>query len=280
MKPQIIDCEVHLLHPEGCTKQFLEGHDDPVRKAVHEHSDFTSIQKLLGIDALLQSMDKNGIVWSLIMGMPWKEESVLMDNNRYIEACVKKYPDRLKGMYIPFLGDPKRAAKEIENLDKKIFMGVKILPRNQSAHVDEDRLAPIYEAVQKKDMFLMIHTDHIHQTDTGDTPFRLMNFLLKYPKIKVLAPHLGGLICLYASRPKVKEAIKNVHFICSVSATMELASFAAQINPDNLIFGTDFPFNHCHNQHFQIEELSRLGLSKDVQEKILFKNAQKLFGNT
>lgn len=273
----IIDCEVHLLHPEACQKNFIADAKDPVRNAIHDHEDFSVIESKLSVDALIDSMDQNKIQWSIIMAMPWKDKKNLDQNNAYIEKCVRKYPNRLRGMYIPHLENPTQSALEVKSLDKSIFLGVKILPTDQGSKIDDSRLAPIFEEIEKRNLFLMIHTDHIHKTDTGDTPFRLLNFLQKYPNIKTLAPHLGGLLCLYASRPNVKNAIKNVHFITSVSATMELVAFAAQINPNNLIFGTDFPFNHCHDQKTQIDFLSKLNLSSEDQKKILGGTAQRLF---
>lgn len=273
----IIDCEVHLLHPDGTKADYLADRGDTLRPILHEHPDFHLVKDLLSVDALLASMDQNNIQTSVIMGMPWSSESALMENNAYIAECVVNQPDRFKGMMIPPLADPEKAARVVEEMDKDVFIGVKILPRDQKVHVNDPKLEPLFEVVEKLNLPLMIHTDHPHQTDTGDTPFRFLDFLQKHPRIKVLAPHLGGSLCLYAGLPKVRDAIENVLFIVSVSATMELVSYASQLNPDNLIFGTDFPFNHCHNQSFQIQELNRLDISKDVQEKILYKNAMRFF---
>lgn len=277
MNRGIIDCEVHILHPDACTPNFLQGSSDPVRKAIHDHTDYSKVKDKLSLKALMSSMDKNNITTSIIMGMPWKDPAVLADNNQFVEACAREHPSRFRAMYIPHLSNPDKAAQKIMSLDSSIFLGVKMLPRDQGSFVDDEKLAPIFEAVQKRNMFFMVHTNHVIQSSDTDSPFRLLNFLRKYPNIKTLAPHLGGLLCLYALRPAIREAIKNVHFIASVSATMKFVKFAAEINPDNLIFGSDFPFNHCHDHETQLKEIQSLGLSNETQEKILWKTAQNLF---
>ena len=94
--------------------------------------------------------------------------------------------------------------------------------------------------------------------------------------VKVLAPHLGGLLCLYALMPQVRETLKNVIFITSVSATMTFVEFAARVNPDNLIFGSDFPFNHCHCQKTPLESLKCLNLEREVAKKILGDTAKTI----
>lgn len=172
----------------------------------------------------------------------------------------------------------KKAAKEIELLDKDVFVGVKLLPAWQKVCIDDKELQPIFNAVLAKDMYLMVHTDHITQSLNGDTPYRLLRFLLNNPDLKVLAPHMGGLLCLYALRENIRHAVSNTTFITSVSATMEFVKYAAEINPDNIIFGTDFPFNHCHNQSTQINTIQNLKLPNNAVEKILGSKAKKLFG--
>ena len=88
---------------------------------------------------------------------------------------------------------------------------------------------------------------------------------------------MGGLLCLYALVPEIREALKNAYFITSVSSTMEMVNFAAEINSDNLLFGTDFPFNHCHDQSTQIEYMQNTHLSESVKNKIMGKTALSLF---
>ena len=141
----------------------------------------------------------------------------------YIEETVKAYPEKFTGFYIPHLGDVDVAIREIQDLNRSVFKGIKLLPGWQGRAVNDRDLFPMYEAIQEQEMFLMVHTDHLTQSIDGDTPQKFHDMVLNFPELKIVAPHLGGLICLYTHcLPKYRDQLKNVTFIASVSATMEM----------------------------------------------------------
>jgi len=274
----IIDAEVHLMHPASTEPDFAVGTDEPVRKAIHEHLDFESIKQRMTLEALLESIKTNKIRHCHLMGMSWRHKPWNDANNKYIEECVRRYPNLFSGFYIPNLANIGPAVEEVLELDSSVFIGVKLLPGWQGREINDSSLFALLEVVQDRDLFLMVHTDHLIHSVDGDTPQKLFNMLKMFPDLKILAPHMAGLLCLYGILPKYSKLLENVTYITSVSASMEFVKFAAEINSDNIIFGTDFPFNHCHDQSSQITKLRNMGLSEDVQQKILFKNAERLFG--
>lgn len=276
-KTLIIDSEIHIMHPDACLAGFAEGTREPVRLAIHEHPDFSKIKDILSADALEKSMAANNISHGIIMGMSWLDKGILDENNKYIAELVRNSGGKYRGMYIPDPKKPAEAVREIESLDGNLFEGVKLLPAWQGVSIDDESLKPIFDAVQARDMYLMIHTDHATQSLDGDTPFRLLRFLLNNPDIKVLAPHMGGMLCIYALRENIKKAVSKVTFITSVSATMKFVKYAADINPENIIFGTDFPFNHCHNQNSQIADMHGMGLQEKTARDILGEKAYSMF---
>ncbi|MND08968.1 Amidohydrolase [compost metagenome] len=50
------------------------------------------------------------------------------------------------------------------------------------------------------------------------------------------------------------------------------------MNPDNLIFGTDFPFNHCFDQETPLKEMHGLALPDAARRRILGGAAAALLG--
>ena len=274
----IIDAELHLLHPEALSPAFHPGSAEPVTKALYEHSDFPAIQDKLTVEALRASMRRNGVGAGVIMGMPWRDWGIQRDNNRFVEATARASGGRLKALYIPTLDDPQQAAREVEGLDGGVYLGVKLIPSWQGRAIDDEALAPLIRVVEARGMFLMIHTDHPTQSLDGDTPYRLLRFVTANPAVRVLAPHLGGLLCLYALRPGIAKALGNVTFVTSVSATMRMVRFAAEVNPANIVFGSDFPFNHCHDQETVLRELRGLTLPPEVERMILRDTAARLLG--
>jgi len=88
--------------------------------------------------------------------------------------------------------------------------------------------------------------------------------------------HLGGLLCLYGLLPEIQKVLKNVFFISSVSSTMKMVEFAAQVTPGNILFRSDAPFNHCYRQVPPLNALKSLKLDREIKKNILGRNARTL----
>ena len=277
-KIKVVDSEVRVLHPQARDPDFKLASNEPVRRVIYDHPDFGKIVDKLSVEAVIQSMDESDISYGLLSGLAWHCIDTLNENNEYVSECVGSNPNKFRALYIIDTTDPDRAAQEVENLDQSIFVGVEIIPKWQKVRIDDPILQPIFDAVVKKDLFLKVYTAHPHQTLDGDTPFRLLNVLRENRELKVLIPHLGGLIGLYGLLPEIAALLKNAYFITSVSSTMKMVKFAAEVNVDNLLFGTDFPFNHCHDQVSPLKELFQLPIDEDGKSKILGKTAANLFG--
>lgn len=273
----VIDSEVHLLHPDARRSDYVAGSKEPVRRVIHEHREFDIVARLMDEGALLRSMGEHGIDKCVIMGLSWLDSALQRENNAYISDVVRAHPEKFVGFYIPHLVDLDEAAAEVSQLDPNIFVGVKLLPGWQMVHIDDPRLDPLFDAMVARNIPLMVHTDHITQSLNGDTAYRLIQFLMRRPDVKVLAPHLGGLLCLYGLMPGFRRIIDQVLFITSVSATMRMVEFAVRVNPENVAFGTDYPFNHCHNQSDPLAAVHALGLPSETVNAILSQNFVKWF---
>jgi len=279
MKNLIIDTEVHVLQPSVIEGNFADRYpEEPTVKAIHKHAEYSKVINLLPLSSLLDSMNDNKIDLSIIMGMPWRDFGLQKENNNYIEECVTKYPTHFKALYIPNLNCIKTANKEIEALDNSKFIGVKMLPKDQGRNMLDPELFPFYETLVARKFPLMLHVEHITQSAATDSPFYLLQLAIKFPKLKIIAAHMGGLLALYGLMPKYKDVISKIHFITSVSATMEFVEFGVKVNPKNICFGTDFPFNHSHSQKQVLDKIKSLDLDQSTQFDILGGNATNFYG--
>ena len=277
-KVPIVDAEVRVVHPEARTRDFAIHKDELVRRDVYSDAGIEKAIGLWGVDATIRSMDECGIDFALLSGLAWKDRGILRDNNEYVLECLGNHPHRFKGLYTVDPSDPDRSADSIMSLDNDKYIGAEIIPKWQGTHVDAPELQPIIEALESKNLFLKAYTAHPTQTLDGDAPYRTLRLLRRNPRLKTLIPHLGGLLCLYGLYSPVAELIQNAFFITSVSATMKMVEFAATVNPDNLLFGTDFPFNHCFDQATALDAMFELNLEPEVRDRILGRTAIDLFG--
>jgi len=277
MKCAVIDCEVRVVHKAGRNPNYLKNSNEGPIRDIYQDRSIKKAIKLWNVESLIKSMNKNKIRYAVISGLAWVNRGALKANNEYVKYCLDKYENRLLGFYNVPTHNIKKAVSDIINLDKKKYLGVEIIPKWQNININDKKLTPIINIIKKRKMFLKIYTAHPTQTLNGDSPFRTLSFLKKNKNLKVIIPHLGGLLTIYALMPKIKKIIKNVYFITSVSKTMDMVKFSSEINSKNLLFGTDYPFNHCFNQSFPIKKINELKISIDTRKKIFSENALKIF---
>jgi len=74
-----------------------------------------------------------------------------------------------------------------------------------------------------------------------------------------------------------KKYLDNMYFDMAVSASMSMVKIASEIIPENnLLFGTDYPFNSCHSQKIMLDDLFSYNINEHLLEKYLSKNFQVL----
>lgn len=273
----IVDAEVRIVHPEARRLDFAQNTNEPVRRVIYNSPEAVRSHTLWNVEALRESMAESNIEYAILSGLAWNDGAIIRDNNAYVADCLDRYPDEFKGLYTPDPTDPEAAATEIMGLNEQRYIGVELIPKWQNTHINDPKLEPIFDAVRRRNFFMKVYTAHPTQTLDGDAPYRTLQFLKEHSEIKTLIPHLGGLLCLYGLWLPIREALKNAYFITSVSATMKMVEFAAAVNPDNLVFGTDFPFNHCFDQITPLREMATLNIADDIKGKILSGTALSIF---
>lgn len=272
---KVIDTEVRVVHKDAARVGFCEGRSEPVGEVIYDHPDFPIVVDKMSIEAQLHSMEESNIGYAWLSGLSWIDSGLSRENNSYVEEAVRSRPEKFKAFYIPCLTNIGEAVKEIEDLDSDVFMGVEIIPKWQGITLDSELLEPIIKVIQERQLALKSYTCHPIQSLDGDVPFRWIKFLQNHRDLKVVIPHLGGLLCLYGLLPDIKKLLNNTVFITSVSSTMQMVKFAAEVNEENIVFGTDVPFNHCHDQITPIRQFINLNLSGSARENILYRNADR-----
>ena len=259
-----VDGEVHLFPPEWCRAGYRPpAAETAIRRLIYEHPEGGTALSRASVEGLLAEMDAAGVDRAVIMGLPWQDPEMCWRNNAYIAQAVRRYPDRFVGLGVlpsPDLEDPRDGVSRIA--EQYGLRGVKVVPSWHGYRLNDPAFEPAIEQVIDYDMVLMPHTDHLFVSPAdGDAAYGLYAVARRFPDLRILAPHLGGLLCLYNLFPRVAGDIRNVLFITSVPATMPMVEFAAAaVGVERLAFGTDFPFNPSHDQRTVMEEFEALRL--------------------
>lgn len=224
------------------------------------------------IAALLASMDSAGIAQSVVLSVATKPSQF----RRILEWSLRIRSERI----VPFLSvhpaEPS-AVDAIRAAKAEGFLGFKFQPYDQDFFLDEQRMFPLYEALQETGLLCMCHTgfDLSHPFVRRADPPRIVAVLRRFPGLRFVATHLGAwkdwdLVAeLLPGAPLWTDISYALPFLPPETARSLLSAFPA----DRLLFGSDSPWAH---QAASIGALRELGLQAPLEQAILGENAAKL----
>lgn len=248
---------------------------------------------------LLAYMDDLGVNVAVLLPLPGivETESLLMSTDEIIKI-TRKYPGRI----VPFCAIDPRVPRAEEKVEKYVKMGCKGFGEYKIMLKINDPLSlRIYKKCSELEIPILIHMDNkfnpdIHEfikvlEEIPDTTFIMhgpgwwkhisgeVDESTDYPKGRVVP---GGLIKSIFKRYKnVYADISAYSGLNALERDPEHAKRFLEEFSDRILYGTDFPcIARLGNQYGPNREhlnfLLNLGLSKQVLERILYKNAIKI----
>ena len=174
-------------------------------------------------------------------------------------------------------------AQEVRRLRENAIKGIKLHPIMNTFFPDDPSMFPVYEEMGE-DMVLAIHSGSFPGTGPDEiiyaSPDRIMNVVRRFPKLKVIALHLGGFYMLDEAE---RELIGRENVIIDTTWPPSLREVApdtlnAIINKQGVhkvCFGTDYPLA---SQQAESNYIDSLPFSDSEKESILGENARRLIG--
>lgn len=172
--------------------------------------------------------------------------------------------------------------KDYENFDAELdralsmgLRGVKFHHDMQQFAIDDPKCLPIYEAMEKKGMILLLHMGDARYNFTS--PHKLTEIARMFPKLTIVGAHFGG----YSEWEEAYRMprLANVYYDTSSSLFMldpqTAVRFIDHFGPDRYFFGSDFPM---WNPKTELERFLNLGLDEETNNMILYDNFAEVFG--
>ena len=167
---------------------------------------------------------------------------------------------------------------EIDRLRAAGFKGIKLHPEFQGIDLADPALEPFFEEVAA-DFVLMIHMgDPVKTQANFSTPRKLAAILDRFPKLRVIAAHMGG-YCFW------EEALADLagrEIYLDTSSTLSyidrglLRRLIAKHGTERILFGSDFPLKSPRQELELLAELDWLNATE--RERILGLNCAELLG--
>ena len=267
----VIDAHVYCL-PERLADPAvkLPARERVIMGAIHKHPEGRLALSRCSTKAILASMRKSGIARSVLVSFPWAGQELCIENNNHIITAVAENASFLAICSVKPGG--KGWLVEAERCLANGAVGIKVNPSWQGCELDGPEIGELAEFIETKNSMLMIHIDHPFRYSKA-SPAGLLTLAAKYPRTKILAAHLGGLLGLYTLHQPIAGLLGNVWYDTAVSSTLELVKYCVEAGLEKkIIFGSDFPFNHSHSQSQVLDGIRKLGFGEKAESLILERN--------
>lgn len=303
----IIDCHAHLApknwqHPRSPQAIF-----DPERLLEEQRRAGVDLT-VFGNNWIRNPGDRNPL-------------DLMREFNLFAAEVTSRYPGRLLGLAssIPF-GD-KAVLKETEKAVRDYGLkGIMVNSSVEGEYLDSPRARPFFELVSELDVPLFVHPPRFtigaekmeifrlpemvgrpFDTTLSLTRFILTGGLEKFPRLKILCAHVGGMLPMLPGRlgfgyelrhdpsfgpwePDVllhppAYYIEKLYFDTVSLHTPAVLCAVQTVGADHVLFGSDFPPVPIPLKR-SVDTVRQLPIPEQDKEKILAGNAIRLLGLT
>lgn len=167
---------------------------------------------------------------------------------------------------------------EIQRLRQAQVKGIKIHPEFQGIDLADPRLNDFWAEIES-DFIVMIHVgDPVHSESNHSTPRKVAAILDKFPKLRVIAAHMGG----YLFWEEAYELLAGRDLYLDTSSTLPyidtgmLRKLFAKHGTEKILFGSDYPLRSPAQDFEMLDRMDWLtGADK---ERIFGRNCAELLG--
>ena len=230
------------------------------------------------VDGIKAHMRASGVDKSIVLGVAARADQVRRANDWLISIA--------DDMLVPFGAvhpDIEDKGGEIRHLRTHGVKGIKMHPVINSFYPDDPQWFPVYEELGD-DMTLAIHSGRLpHQASDATlyaAPERIMNVVRRFPRLKVIALHLGGFYMLDEAE-RVLLGHENILVDTTWPPSIReltadtITAIIAKHGAHKVCFGTDYPLVEMGTES---DYLASLPLSSEQVEGILGENARQFIG--
>ena len=191
------------------------------------------------------------------------------EGNAEVLAAAKKYKEIIPCLVVN-AWQHAQAMSDLEQWRANGYVGVKIHPNCHNYPLNSKAAEPILEFCQKEGLPVLTHS-------TGGCPLSgagaIEDVAKKFNELKLIVGH-GGIF----SDRQVAQVVKDYpQLFLEISVEYEagkLERTVDMIGPDRILFGSDCPL---HNPSVMLQRVRVMKLSKEDEEKILWKNTARLY---
>ena len=256
---RIIDCHAHLFPDKIAEK---------VANNLHEYYHLRMDSK--GHFSELQNSAKESHIAGLLLLSSATKASQVESINNFVSSTVKRTPGTI-GFGSMHFAYPE-IKKEMHRIKELGLRGLKLHAEFQNFKIDDEKMFPIYECAIMEDLPILFHLGD--ETSDYSSPKRMARVLDRYPELRVIGGHLGG---VYAWDASIEYLVgRNLYFdtssVFDILGEEKAYEIMKNHGIEKIVFGTDFPIR-LHQS--EIEHILNLPLCEAECEMVFHENIER-----
>lgn len=264
----IIDFHTHIF-PDKIASRTIEILENNITSRGKEGKAFIAATR----DALLSSMDKNGIAYSVVLPIA----TTLTQS-----ASINNFAENVNNTERLFSFGSLHPMQEnwesvLYDIKEKGLLGIKLHPEYQDFYIDSPEALRILEKCEELDLLTVLHAGKDIGIDppVHCMPKRLKNVLNYVKGDKIIAAHLGGW-CVW---DEVEKYLVGTPIYFDTAYTVDfieheqLLRIIRNHGSEKILYATDSPWEA---QAHAVGAFNAIGLTDGEKDNIFYKNAKKL----
>lgn len=269
------DCHVHILPPWARREQIDLSTESGALKQALAHPRATALRQASEVGAVVREMDRHGIARAICFSYQWNDPRKCADANDYTLDCLDRFDDRLLGLAVVQPRDAQSVPELRRMLKHPRVVGLKVKPKwGGFSLADIDLLRPLCELLLQERGFLLTHISQNFHPSAGDSVSDLLALTSEFPRLVVVAAHLGGFVDTYQLFEPTRSKMENLFIDISLPRNLEwLPSLMRLGNPHRYLWATDYPFMGFGELRTR---LANLGLTDEELDLLERQNPDRL----
>lgn len=222
---------------------------------------------------LTEHCRKNGVSGFLLLCVATNAHQIHRVNESIISAVKRGREDGFEAYAFGGMHPCDNMEEEIEFCVENGLSGIKIHPDIQGVDIDDKRLYPLYDAANGR-FPIYFHSGDNRPRYKFSSPDKLAKILREFPKLTVVAAHLGG----YMANDEAIEYLRGNDRVWydTSSALWAMTPERADgiinaLGVGHMMFGTDYPVKYPDTE---LPRFFALDLTDKEREDVLYNNAR------
>jgi hypothetical protein len=265
-RPLVFDCHVHL-YPDALAPKAVGS----LAQRFGNPPAFDGT-----VAGLTADLARSGICGALNLPVATRPDQVASIN--VWAAAINRGPVRSLATIHP---DTPDIPATLASIQAAGFRGIKLHPEYQTFALDDPRVQPIWSGCAERGLLVFLHAggERVFSPPFYTTPRTLAALLAAYPRLTVVAAHLGG----FQMWDEAEAELIGRPIYLDLSHTLfwmpdeQIVRMVRRHGTSRILFGTDAPWQ---SPRAVLRAFLTLPFTACQQRQILWDNAAGLFGPT